>query len=230
MPKSMGCVYWQYNDTWPCSSWSSMDYFGRWKALHYMAQKFYAPVLVSGAEDMQAGKVELFVTSDRMADCQGKLTWTVTDVAGQPIKTGALAVAIPAHKSQKVETLNLAAEIKQHGKNNVLVWLKLEIDGAIVSDNLVTFVYPRAFNLSDPQLTAGVAEANGAFTVTLTAEHPALWAWLELDGVDARCSGNFVHVTKGTPVTITVQPAKPLSKDEFQKALRVRSLYDTYAH
>ena len=230
MPKSMGCVYWQYNDTWPCSSWSSMDYFGRWKALHYMAKNFYAPVLVSGAEDMKAGTVELFVTSDRMEDCQGKLTWTVTDVAGQTLKHGTLAVDVAAHKSQKVETLKLAAEIQKHGKNNVLVWLKLEVGGTTVSDNLVTFVYPREFNLSDPKLAAAVAEANGTFTVTLTAEHPALWTWLELEGVDARCSGNFFHVIKGTPVSITMQPAKPLTKDAFQKALRVRSLFDTYAH
>ena len=230
MPKSMGCVYWQYNDTWPCTSWSSMDYYGRWKALHYMAKNFYAPLLVSGAEDMKAGTVDLYVTSDRMEDCQGRLTWTVTDVAGQPLKTGTQAVAIPAHKSLKVETLKLADEIKQHGKNNVLVWLKLEVGGATVSDNLVTFVYPRALDLADPQLAVAVAEGNGTFTVTLTAAHPALWTWLELEGVDARCSGNFVHMTKGTPVTLTVQPARPLSKDEFRKALRVRSLYDTYAH
>ena len=230
MPKSMGCVYWQYNDTWPCSSWSSMDYFGRWKALHYMAKNFYAPVLVSGAEDMQAGTVELFVTSDRMEDCKGKLTWTVTDVAGLTLKQGTLAVDIAAHKSQKVETLKLADEIAKHSKHNVLVWLKLEVGAATVSENLVTFAYPRAFDLADPKLAAAVTEDSGAFTVTLTAEHPALWTWLELDGVDARCSANFFHVTKGAPVSITVQPAKPLTKDAFQKALRVRSLFDTYAH
>ena len=45
MPKSMGCVFWQYNDFWPGMSWSSVDYFGRWKALHYLARKFYSPVL-----------------------------------------------------------------------------------------------------------------------------------------------------------------------------------------
>ncbi|MCX7006093.1 MAG: hypothetical protein NTY53_02400 [Kiritimatiellaeota bacterium] len=230
MPKSMGCVYWQYNDTWPCSSWSSMDYFGRWKALHYMAKNFYARVLVSGAEAMKAGTVDLFVTRDRMEDCRARLTWTVTDVAGQTLKKGALDVNVAAHKSQKVETLKLADEIQKHGKNNVLVWLKLEVGGTTVSENLVTFVYPREFNLADPQLAATVTEDSGAFTVTLTAEHPALWTWLELDGVDARCSANFFHVTKGAPVSITVQPAKPLTKDAFQKALRVRSLFDTYAH
>ena len=115
-------------------------------------------------------RVQGVVTSDRMEDCQGRLTWTVTDVAGQPLKTGTQAVAIPAHKSLKVETLKLADEIKQHGKNNVLVWLKLEVGGATVSDNLVTFVYPRALDLADPQLAVAVAEGNGTFTVTLTVD------------------------------------------------------------
>jgi hypothetical protein len=94
----------------------------------------------------------------------------------------------------------------------------------------VTFAYPRAFKLVEPQLTTSVTENNGAFTVKLTAEHPALWTWLELEGVDARCSDNFVHVTKDAPVTITLQPAQPLTKSAFQKALRVRSLYDTYLY
>ncbi len=229
MPKSMGCVYWQYNDTWPCTSWSSMDYFGRWKALHYMAKNFYAPLLVSGAEDVKAGTVDLFVTSDRMEDCRGKVTWAVSDVAGKLLKTGALEVNIPAHKSQKVETLKLAGEIQQHSVSNLLVWLKLEVGGATVSDNLVTFAYPRTFNLVNPHLAASVTEQGSAFTVTLTAEYPALWTWLELEGVDARCSDNFVHVRKDAPVAITVRPAQALTKDAFQKALRVRSLFDTYA-
>ena len=230
MPKSMGCVYWQYNDTWPCTSWSSMDYFGRWKALHYMAKRFYAPLLVSGAEDTKAGTVDIFVTSDRMEACRGKVKWLVTDVAGRHLKAGALEVSLPAHKSQKVETLKLADDIQKHSTSNLLVWLKLEVGGATVSDNLVTFAYPRAFKLVEPQLATSVTENNGVFTVKLTAEHPALWTWLELEGVDARCSDNFVHVTKDAPATITLQPAQPLTKSAFQKALRVRSLYDTYLY
>jgi beta-mannosidase len=59
----MGSLYWQLNDTWPVASWASLDYHGRWKALHYTARNFYAPVLVSGVEDMEKGTVELRVRS-----------------------------------------------------------------------------------------------------------------------------------------------------------------------
>ena len=199
-PKSMGCVYWQYNDCWPCSSWSSVDYFGRWKALHYMARRFYAPVLVSGAEDVKGRKVDLYVTSDRRENCQGKLQWTVTDLSGLKIREGSIDVDIAAGTSRRVRSLDLRDVVEKHGHNNILVWLQLDIAGQPVSENLVTLAYPRELNLPDPALTAEIVQKSpGEFVVTLHAEHPALWTWLELDGVDARFSDNFVHVSPARP-------------------------------
>ena len=156
--KSMGCVYWQYNDCWPCSSWSSVDYFGRWKALHYMARRFYAPLLVSGAEDAKGRKVDLYVTSDRREDCQGSLRWTVTDVSGGKIDAGSIDVDIAAGKSRLVRSLDLRDAVQKHGPNNLLVWLKLDVAGQTVSENLVTLAYPRELNLLDPALSAEIAE------------------------------------------------------------------------
>ncbi len=74
MPKSMGCLYWQYDDCWPVASWSSVDYSGRWKALHYMARRFYAPVLVSGLENTASQSVAIYVTSDLLNSSRGRLT------------------------------------------------------------------------------------------------------------------------------------------------------------
>jgi len=230
MPKSMGCVYWQYNDTWPCSSWASVDYLGRWKALQYAARHFYAPVLVSGAEDVKAGTVDVYVTSDSRAECPAKLTWTVTDLAGQKLKEGTLDVVAPSNKSVLVQTLKLDDVIAAHGAANLLVWLKLESQGQVLSQNMVNFAYPRAMNLVDPQLATAVTAQGRGFVVQLSARHPALWTWLELDGIDARFSDNFVHVTADNPAQITVQPTRPLSLQDFKAALRVRSVYDTYDH
>jgi beta-mannosidase len=226
MPKSMGCVYWQYNDTWPGSSWASVDYFGRWKALHYRARHFYSPVLVSGAATQDA--VALWVTSDRLQAGRGQLRWRVTDLAGKELQAGNQAVEVPARKSVCVRTLEMRTLVQQHGAANLLVWVALDIDGQPASDNLITFAKFKELNLVDPQVQADVAGDGQEFTVTLRARHPALWTWLDIAGADACYSDNFVHLAPDTPVRIVVRPTQPMSRAEFVRALQVRSLFDTY--
>jgi beta-mannosidase len=128
------------------------------------------------------------------------------------------------------QSVSLLEALQSHGTQDLLVWLRLNVDGRTESENLVTLAYPREFNLLDPRISADVSERNGGYTVTLRAVHPALWTWLELDGADARFSDNFVHVMQEHPATIEVFPARPMGKEAFQRSLRIRSLYDTCSH
>jgi beta-mannosidase len=228
MPKSMGCVFWQYNDIWPGQSWSSVDYFGRWKALHYMARNFYSPILVSALENAKNGTAEIFITSDLADATHGKLSWNVTDLNGQSLAQDSMHVKIGGRKSEMVKTLNLQDQVQKQGANGVLTWLKLEVHGKTVSENLVMLALPKEYNLSDPGLSASVDESGDGFLVTLKSQRPALWTWLELNKLDAKYSDNFVHVTPDLTRTIFVEPASPLGKDDLLKALRVRSLFNTY--
>ena len=229
MPKSMGCVFWQYNDCWPVASWSSVDYFGRWKALHYLARRFYAPVLVSGLENAANGTIDVFVTSDRIEDVRSKLQWNATDAEGKPLDGGSLTVEIPARQSRKVTTLDLGKLCQQRGANNILTWLKLDVGGETVSDNLVLFTAPKDIKLADPQIKPAVQKTRDGFLVTLLATKPALWAWVSLDEADARYSDNFVHLAPSVPQKILVHPSRPISEREFARQLRVQSLFHTYA-
>jgi beta-mannosidase len=228
MPKSMACVYWQYNDCWPVASWSSVDYFGRWKALHYLARRFYAPVLASGLEDPKEGRIDVFVTSDRLTACRGTLTCIVTDLDGATLQQDSMPVEIAARKSLKAKSLNLRSLSEKRGAENLLTWLSLEVDGNLVSENLVLLMPPKQMKLANPELKTSIAKAPQGYTVTISANRPALWVWLELEGADARYSDNFVHLRNGTSAQIVVRPKSRMSKAEFAKALRARSLVDTY--
>ncbi|NQT89306.1 glycoside hydrolase family 2 protein [bacterium] len=230
MPQTMGAIYWQLNDCWPVASWASIDYHGRWKALHYLARRFYAPLLVSGVEDPEKGAVAIHVTSDLPTRCPATVRWSVTDAAGKPLAQGSKDVTVAARKDCRVETLKLAKLLKQVGERNLLVWVDLEVEGSVVSQNLVTFARPKHLELQAPEFEVAIeAAADGGFAVELTAKHPALWAWLELDGTDAAYSDNFVDVRPGRSVDILVYPAEPMTAKAFAKALKVRSLTDTYA-
>ncbi|MHB0936761.1 MAG: beta-mannosidase [Armatimonadota bacterium] len=229
MPRTMGTLYWQLNDCWPVASWSSIDYFGRWKALHHMAKAFYAPLLVSGVENTDAGTVELHVTSDLQEPKTGTISWELTDLHGAVLVGAELSVEIAPQANLLASTLALKEALRLHGTRNLLLWLVLTVDGKRISTNLVNFARPKHLELPDPGITAAVEEAGGGhYTVTLTTERPALWAWLELEQDEARCSENFVHLRPGHPVVITLTPATPISLERVQGQLRVRSLVDTY--
>ncbi|MGC3959763.1 MAG: hypothetical protein QM813_18125 [Verrucomicrobiota bacterium] len=226
MPKSMGCVYWQYNDTWPGMSWSSVDYFGRWKALHYFARRFFAPILVSSRENLEAGTTDIFVSSDLLQSKRGTLKWRTTDLTGETLLQDQMAVAIPARKSEKVKTLDFQALIKKHQAGGFLTWLEIEVEGKTVSENLLLFTAPKELKLSDPQLSAAVEAVKDGFLVTLKSKRPALWAWLDLTNTDASYADNFFHVRPDASRQVLVLPAKRLSYEEFVRELQPRSLFD----
>lgn len=229
MPRGMGTLYWQLNDCWQVASWASIDYFGRWKALHYMARQFYAPLLVSGLEDMDAGTVEIHVTSDLGETVSGEAKWTLTDVAGKLIDSGSQSVAIAARQNQLVQTLDFQDQIQKHGKRNVMLWLELTAAGEVVSSNFVSFARPKHMELQNPEIKVEVQSlADGGYQVTLSAEKPALWTWLEVGGDPAQFSDNFFHLLPGEPVTVRVSMETPLTTEAVAERLVARSLVDTY--
>jgi beta-mannosidase len=230
MPRGMGTLYWQLNDCWPVASWASIDYHGRWKALHYMARNFNAPLLVSGVENIADGTVAVHVTNDRLQARPGTLSWALTDVEGTPLADGQFEVIVPPQANTLVATLDVSDALNVTGARNSLLWLELAAEGEPTSTNLVLFARPKHLELGVPGIDVTVEEIGGLLVATLTTLRPALWTWLELDGADARFSDNFLHLRPGKPVPVTITPATPMTAQEVKRRLMVKSLLDTYHH
>ncbi|NJN54215.1 MAG: hypothetical protein HC804_05320 [Anaerolineae bacterium] len=227
MPRGMGTLYWQLNDCWPVASWSSLDSHGRWKALHYLAKHFNAPLLISGLEDAQAGTVQIHITSDRLTAVDGEASWQLMTVAGELLDHGHTAVTIPANQNSLVETLLLQEALAEHGPRRLLLWLTLQVAGQTISTNLVHFARPKHLELPNPQLEMQmVEEGHGRVQLTLTAHKPALFVWVESLTADVRFSDNFCHMQPGETRTITAQST---DQTPFTSgSLRVQSLFHTY--
>jgi len=84
-PFTMGTLYWQLNDVWPGASWSSIDWFGRWKALQFHARRFFAPVAVSALRDA-AGKTRVDLLNDRVHAVRGELRLRVMTLDGAVLR------------------------------------------------------------------------------------------------------------------------------------------------
>jgi len=219
-PHSTGSLVWQFDDCWPAISWAMVDYYTRPKALYYGLARAYAPVSLSGLADGDTAK--LWVASDLLRAAKGTLNWRFLKLDGTVVSQGSSSVSLAAGCS------SVPVVSRPGGASDLLFWAELHVPGQPVSTTVLSFVRPKELALQDPQILASVRPAGSEFLVTLSCEKPALWAWVDLGGVDADYSDNFVDLRKGAPVTIRVRPWAGCSLGQFRKALRVRSLFDTY--
>ena len=226
-PQTSGATYWQLNDCWPAPTWSSIDVHGRWKALHYFAKRFFAPVLISGLENAAAGTVEAHANNDHPHPVAGSFVATVTDAAGQTLLTHRQEVVLPPLSAQSLHVLELRTLLEKHGKENLLVWLEWTQPDGGNSANLVLFARPKTLLLEPPGLRFAVAADGESFAVEVRADKAALWVWLELDGADCRFSDNFFPLRPDAPRTVMARPEAALSPEEFQARVRVRCVNET---
>lgn len=228
-PRCMGAVYWQLNDCWPGASWSSLDYFGNWKALHYAARRFFNPLLVCGVENLDTKEVAVHVVSDLLESKSVSVGWKAFDLEGYELVRGEKKLGLKANSTALVKTLKLKKLLAEHGPRGVLVKLTLRVGRRLVSENLVSFARPKHLSLVDPELAVEVKKAVGsAFDVLVSARKPSLWTWLEAKGIGARFSDNFVHLMSGEKRSIRVTLSREMTVSAFKKALSVRSVFDTY--
>ncbi len=240
----MGSLYWQLNDCWPVASWSSIDYFGRWKALHYYAKRFYAPFFASVKESRDF--VEIWVTNDHREANKGKLAWKVMDASGSTLLSGSKDLDVPPCTSVLAERVDTAAINKDDDAMNAhVVFFALETapgSKTTTTRGFRLFGEPRNFPLHDPRLAwhleraATGASGEHEYVLVIHCEKPALFVYIEPVDVDFIAVDNFFAMEPGETRKIAIRLAKlpvsakedvlPEKIEDVQAAIKVGSLYD----
>jgi beta-mannosidase len=224
-----GALYWQLNDCWPVSSWSSIDYFGRWKALHYATRRFFAPVLLSCA--IESGDAVLAVTNDLVAAWRGEIRWSLERLDGQVLAAGSEEVQARGLGTTRVAAVPVPAEVDER-RTTVLVAELLQ-DGSRCALVVMPFVPDKHLALRRPTIhktvaAAGVAESSSrAATVVLRSDVLARWVELSLHGADAVFDDNYLDLPAGREVTIGFELPAGWNLERARVALDVRSVADT---
>ncbi len=217
----MGALYWQINDCWPVASWSSIDYYGRWKALQYYAKRFYNPVFISGEEDEE--RIDIWVTNDRAEKIEGKVTIKIETLNGDVLMKNSEKVEIDRLGSQRIKRIALS-ELPVTAKEAIAFFELTTPDGKEqLSYGFRAFRAPKELELKDPGLTWKLAKSGkDTYTITLRAERPALYCFVEVEGADVILSDNFFSLESGREKRITFQYKEKLDK----AGISVRSLFD----
>ena len=222
-----GIIYWQLNDCWPVASWSSLDYFGRWKALHYAARRFYAPLMLS-IED-KSSRQSIFVTNDRLHPWEGTVRghWKPLPAKGWLPGRRWLKRLHRLPPDMRVDFSDL---ISDDNIRELVFIAELWQGDQLVSRQTAGFAPIKHLTLTEPDVTADLSCDGDQLIIDLTACSLALLVEVSLAGADAVFSDNFFNL----PAHRTCQISCPLpagwTLKQAREAFRLRSVYDSFSH
>ncbi len=225
--RCMGSLYWQLNDCWPGASWSSIDYYGRWKALHYYAKRFYAPILVSAEDD--GTKVNIYVTNDTLEDIKGTIEWKLRDNRSRVIYENKQDVAVASLKAKNCIEINFKNMINKDNIRDVYLEFSLNVKGQCISSGTLLFVKPKYFNFLNPKIKVFINKTEDQFIINLKSQTYAKSVELDLRKEDCKFSDNYFDLSAECVKRVVIDKfslSKKLSLDELINQLKIRSLYD----
>jgi beta-mannosidase len=241
MPRCMGALYWQLNDCWPVASWSSIEFTGRWKALHHVARRFFAPAVVSahvpGDELHGIGnyristvrQVHIHTSYDGPRLAKGSVRWDLFHLDGHRILGGKKAVSLRPMSSARVKSLDLAAPLKKFGRDHIYLRIALQVGAKRVSEDTVFLTTPRFMDLPKSRTRVAVSmKSPGRAEIVFTSPVFQHRFAFDLPGHTFTCSDNHFELYPGEPKAVGVEFDSPVSAARLRKALSFRSLADSY--
>jgi len=225
----MGSIFWQLNDCWPVASWSSIDYYGRWKALQYYARRFYAPVLVS--PHVEDGTLSIYVVSDRTKPESSNLHLRIMHFDGSVVKEIRQTVDVAPLASAVYLKVPLADLKEQDGKTvdltKVFASVELTAEGETPSSNIAYFVPTKQVKLPQPGITTILTKDGTGYDLELKSAALARSVYIAFDHVNAQLSDNYVDLLPGQPVRLHIKSDAGLN--QVKSEMKVVSLVDAFA-
>lgn len=221
--RCMGLIYRQLNDCWPAISCSSIDYFGRWKALHYAARRFFAPVLISACNE--GTRVKFNLSNERRKPFDGRFTYSVIDTSLRIVFKDSFDVSVPPMTATDIHTAELESIMRGHEDEYVITYSVSDGAGA-KSDGTAILVKPKEFKFKKPTVRYEISGSGCDYTVTLTTDAYARAVELDFETVDAVFEDNYFDLTSVAPVRISFRTSSVTNVQTLRREMRIRTVYD----
>lgn len=227
--RCMGALYWQLNDNWPVASWSSIDYFGRWKALQYMARRFFAPVTASFVKEEKT--LSLFVENETAfpVDWEGEILLKNMDCEVlEKVTVRGCTEEFTSEKIAEMDITQISLGKPMEWEEQVFAEANVRFEDGNVVKQVETLLPYKYLDLKKPEIEVQVQEKEDAYILQVTSDVFAPFVELEFEDADAIFSDNYFHLTgEMREVVIRKEDIRNGNfKDamELKERLRVRSL------
>ncbi len=225
-PETMGSIFWQLNDCWPVASWSSIDYYGRWKALQYYARRFYAPILVS--PHVEEGSLKVYIVSDNTVAREATLSVRLMDFDGKVLLEDSQRVTVDPLASKVYLDWPLV-KLTQAGAadaSRVFVVAELTDGGTEISRNLTYLAPTKEVHLKPANLIVETTGGSGSYKIHITSPVLARSVYLSFGDLEMQVSDNYFNLLPGETREITAKGTAAL--DRVKAQMRVISLTDAF--
>lgn len=218
-PYTMGSLYWQLNDVWPGASWSSVDYFGRWKALHFAARRFFAPVTVAALRDEGSTRVRL-INDGAALDARWRLR--VIDMDGKVLRRREDAVTLAASGVTSIGDFRDAELLAGADPKRTVAVFELLRNGAVSARQVVGFVEAKDQVLPRQKLKATLSIEGDHYRLRLESAAYVRATWIDFGALDVQVEENLLDLLPGETRDIAVRG--PVDLVTLREALRVKTL------
>lgn len=225
-PYCMGTLYWQLNDSWPVVSWSSIDYYGNWKALHYQAKRAFAPLIINPIHEN--GSLNVYLLSDKLEDATDlTLDMRLMDFQGKKLSQESVQVEAPANSSVKVfgKALDEWADEAKRKECYLLLSLK-DGKGREVARDVHYFVPTKDMNLPETTVKSKLKISDGSCEVTLSSSQLAKDVFVQIPYQGARFTDNFFDLLPGETRKIVITSSE--IKKGVNPGITIKHIRETY--
>ena len=212
----MGSIYWQFNDCWPVASWSSVDSLGRYKALHYAAKKFYAPVAMGLF--LENGRLAVNISNETMSDFRGHIQLSLCRSDLTVLDQVRAEAAVEALTARDVFTY----KVPESDPYETYLYVDLYDEaGSFLMRQTELLVPAKHFSWLPPHLDFQFADVEGGVEIAVTSDVFTKGVAIDFDSFDCVLSDNFFDLTDGRPYRVTART------DRSAAQLRDHLLYKT---
>ncbi len=214
-PYCMGSLFWQLNDSWPVVSWSSIDYYGNWKAMQYQSQRAFAPVLINAIKE--GDDLCVYLISDELQDRDDvRLTVELMDFDGKSHGKWTQNGKLTANTSMLFLKKRVDEFLsKQDAATSFLRFTLKAKNGAALADEVFYFAYPKDQKLPEARIETSVKKRGEAIEMTLKTDKLARDIFIEVPVQGVRFSDNFFDLLPGQRKKVTITSPEGYSLKDF---------------
>lgn len=224
-PYCMGTLYWQINDCWPVASWSSRDYYGNWKALHYYVGRAFDDILVSPV--LMNDTLKIWIVSDRQQAIRGKLNLSVYTLKGELVSNIERSLRLKADKSLEVSEVNIKKMIGTYAPSEVVIHCSFTPNGEKKQYTSNCFLLKhKEMNFPKANIEIKIDSNDSGYLVTLQSNQFARGVRLTVEGQDCFFTDNYFDIVPGEKVVLEAHTDLPIQ--EFRQHLQIKTLKDSY--